>query len=99
MGINFVRRWPVARASAKQSKPRKTASRKKAAKAAAQAPPRTVMEPLGLRTKEAMAVLNCGEVTLHKLLRTGQLRSSKIGGMRIVHVESIRKLLADTATP
>jgi hypothetical protein len=57
------------------------------------------MEPVGLRTHQAMAVLNCSETALWRLMRSGKLRTSKIGGMRIVHMDSIRELLAATATP
>jgi hypothetical protein len=55
-----------------------------------------VIELMGLRTHEAMAVLNCSKVTRHQLLKSGELPSSKIGGMRILHMVGIRKLLADT---
>jgi hypothetical protein len=74
-------------------------SRKPASQPARASSPRMpAIEPLALRTHDAMHALQCGETRLFELLKQGKLRSSKIGRMRLVHLDSIRQLLAETTT-
>jgi len=46
-----------------------------------------------MRVSEAQRSLGLGKTTIHKLLKTGQLKSVKIGGARRIPVEAIEALL------
>lgn len=55
------------------------------------------IEPLVLRPKQAARALSVSERTLWTLIGTGRLEVSRVGGVTLVHMASIRALLAPAA--
>jgi len=46
------------------------------------------------RVNEAVAAYRLSRSTIHKLIRSGALRSVKVGGRRLIPVEALEALLA-----
>jgi excisionase family DNA binding protein len=56
-------------------------------------PQRSEVEPLALRVRETAQALNIGVSTVKGLIASGQLRSVKLGGTRLVAVAEIQRFL------
>jgi hypothetical protein len=54
------------------------------------------IEPLTVRPRAAAAAVGVGHSKLWELIRDGQLKVSRIGRVTLVHVDSIRELIART---
>lgn len=54
---------------------------------------------LMVRPDEAWRVLSIGHSKGYGLINAGKLRTSKLGNVTLVHVDSIRALIAETETP
>ena len=57
------------------------------------APP---VEPITVRPRAAAAVIGVGHSKLWELIHDGELKVSRIGRVTLVHVDSIRELIART---
>ncbi len=55
--------------------------------------PVTELEPLAVRPAQAARLLSIGERTLWTWIGNGRLRVSRVGGITLVHMTSIRALL------
>jgi hypothetical protein len=55
------------------------------------------IEPIWVRPKRAAAIGGFGLTRCYELIKDGQLRTRKVGGMRLVSVASIKALGADAA--
>ena len=47
-----------------------------------------------LRVREAIAAYRIGKTKLYALMKSGELRSVKVGGTRLIPIESLEALLA-----
>jgi hypothetical protein len=54
------------------------------------------VEPLTVRPRAAAIVIGVGHSKLWELIRDGELKVSRIGRVTLVHVDSIRALIART---
>lgn len=52
------------------------------------------MEPRALRVREVRAAYRIGKTKIYDLLAQGKLKSVKVGGTRLILVESLEALLA-----
>jgi hypothetical protein len=57
---------------------------------------RPSVEPLTVRPRTAATVIGVGHSKLWELIRDGELKVSRIGRVTLVHVDSIRELIART---
>jgi len=56
------------------------------------------MEPITLTINDAAKVIGIGRVTLYKHINSGLIETVKVGGRRLVKVDSLKKLVgADRA--
>jgi excisionase family DNA binding protein len=55
------------------------------------------LEPLAYTVAEASRVARLGQTTLFALISSGRLASSKVGRKRLIHADSLRKLIAEGA--
>lgn len=55
------------------------------------------MQPLLLTPHEAAKVLKVGRTKVYDLMRSGLLRSVKLGGSRRIPVDALAELVADLA--
>lgn len=53
------------------------------------------LEPLAYTIADASRVARIGQTKLFELIATGRLASSKVGRKRLIHAESLRKLVAE----
>jgi excisionase family DNA binding protein len=53
------------------------------------------MEPLAYTVADASRVARIGQTKLFELIASGRLASSKVGRKRLIHAESLRKLIAE----
>ena len=51
-----------------------------------------VLEPIAVRRQTAAKMLDCSETTIHKLIKDGVLKTTKVGADARIIVESIRAL-------
>lgn len=62
-----------------------------------QHPSGTGVEPIVVSVAQARELLGgLGTTTIYSLMKTGELRSTSVGGRRLIYVASIRKLLGVT---
>ncbi len=54
------------------------------------------VQPLTVRPRAAAAVIGVGHSKLWELIHDGELKVSRIGRVTLVHVDSIRELIART---
>jgi excisionase family DNA binding protein len=54
-----------------------------------------VIEPLTVRVERAAALLDCGISSIKALISSGELESIRIGGMRLIRYQSLKKLVND----
>jgi excisionase family DNA binding protein len=57
------------------------------------------LEPRALRVREVSAAYRIGKTKLYDLLAQGKLKSVKVGGTRLILVESLEALLASGGDP
>ncbi len=53
------------------------------------------MEPLAYTVADASRVARLGQTKLFELIASGRLASSKVGRKRLIHADSLRKLIAE----
>jgi hypothetical protein len=58
-----------------------------------------ILEPIWVRPKRATKMADIGLTRLYELINDGTLKTRKVGGMRLVSVESIKALGTDAGTP
>lgn len=51
--------------------------------------------PLTVTVREALALIGIGRTRFYELVSAGQITTIKIGRRRLVHVDSLRRLVAD----
>lgn len=51
------------------------------------------MQPITCSVDEAAAAIGIGRVTLYKYINQGRVESVRIGGRRLVKIDSIRRLV------
>jgi excisionase family DNA binding protein len=52
-------------------------------------------EPLAYAVKEAMELSRIGRTKFYELIRTGQIRTKKIGSKHLVPVDELKRFLRD----
>jgi excisionase family DNA binding protein len=50
------------------------------------------MDPLFVRPREAMKILSVSEGKVYAMIKSGELRSKKIGGTRLIPVSALKEL-------
>lgn len=55
-------------------------------------------QPRTLRVREVIATYRIGKTKLYELIGSGELRSFKLGGTRLIPVEAIEELLATSGS-
>jgi len=53
------------------------------------------MEPLAYTVADASRVARIGQTKLFELIASGRLASSKVGRKRLIHAESLKRLIAE----
>ena len=53
------------------------------------------MEPIAYSVADASRVASIGQTKLFELIASGRLASCKVGRKRLIHAESLRKLIAE----
>jgi len=56
---------------------------------------RKKMEPLAYTVADASRVARIGQTKLFELIASGRLASSKVGRKRLIHAESLKRLIAE----
>ncbi|MDF2810485.1 MAG: excisionase [Microvirga sp.] len=51
------------------------------------------MEPVTISVRDAAKAIGIGRVTLYKWIDEGKVESIRVGGRRLIKVESVRKLV------
>lgn len=51
------------------------------------------MEPIVVSVYEAAKALNLGRTSIHKLMKSGELESVKLGSRRLIKADSVRRLI------
>lgn len=55
------------------------------------------METVTCSVNDAAKAIGIGRVTLYKLIDQGKIESVRIGGRRLVKIDSIRRLIGESA--
>ena len=57
--------------------------------------PSQSLEPLAYTVADASRVARIGQTKIFELIGNGRLASSKVGRKRLIHADSLRKLIAE----
>jgi len=55
------------------------------------------MEPITCSVDEAAKAIGIGRVTLYSYIRSGKIESVRLGGRRLVKIDSIKRLIGEAA--